>query len=337
MNSNRREFIARGAAFAALPLATGVRAAAPVVIKFSHVVAKETPKGQGAERFKSVLESNSAGRIKVEVYPNSTLFKDKEELEALQLGAVQMLAPSLSKFGPLGARQFELFDLPYLLSDVAAFHRVVDGPVGKQLFDVLTLRGIQGLAFWSAGFHVYSANRPLSLPTDLRGLKMRIPSSKVLEASLRTLGALPQILAFSDVYQALQSGVVDGTENIPSSYTSQKWFEVQKYIAVTNHTHTGYATIMNKGFWDNLAADLKPLVISAMANATAHEEELVARENQDALTAMQASGKTQVKMLSAEEKARWKSALTPVVNEMASRIGEDYVRAAKTAAETPAV
>jgi C4-dicarboxylate-binding protein DctP len=166
---------------------------------------------------------------------------------------------------------------------------------------------------------------------------MRIPSSKVLEASLRTLGALPQILAFSDVYQALQSGVVDGTENIPSSYTSQKWFEVQKYIAVTNHTHTGYATIMNKGFWDNLAADLKPLVISAMANATAHEEELVARENQDALTAMQASGKTQVKMLSAEEKARWKSALTPVVNEMASRIGEDYVRAAKTAAETPAV
>jgi C4-dicarboxylate-binding protein DctP len=336
MNSNRREFIARGAAFAALPLATGVRAAAPVVIKFSHVVAKETPKGQGAERFKSVLEANSAGRIKVEVYPNSTLFKDKEELEALQLGAVQMLAPSLSKFGPLGARQFELFDLPYLFSDEAAFHRVVDGPVGKQLFDVLALRGIQGLAFWSAGFHVYSANRPLSLPTDLRGLKMRIPSSKVLEASLRTLGALPQILAFSDVYQALQSGVVDGTENIPSSYTSQKWFEVQKYIAVTNHTHTGYATIMNKAFWDNLAADLKPLVISAMANATAHEEELVARENQDALTAMQASGKTQVKMLSAEEKARWKSALTPVVNEMASRIGEDYVRAAKTAAETPA-
>ncbi len=336
MNSNRREFIARGAAFAALPLANSARAAAPIVIKFSHVVASDTPKGQGAERFKSVLEARSAGRIKVEVYPNSTLFKDKEELEALQLGAVQMLAPSLSKFGPLGARQFELFDLPYLFADEAAFHRVVDGPVGKQLFDLLGARGIQGLAFWSAGFHVYSANRPLSLPADLRGLKMRIPSSKVLEANLRALGALPQVLAFSDVYQALQSGVVDGTENIPSSYTSQKWFEVQKYIAVTNHTHTGYAAIMNKAFWDNLSPDLKPLVVAAMADATAHEEELVAKENQDALAMMQASGKTQVKMLSADEKARWKSALAPVVNEVASRIGEDYVKAAKAAADSPA-
>ena len=226
-------------------------------------------------------------------------------------------------------------DLPYLFADEAAFHRVVDGMVGKQLFDLLNSRGIQGLAFWSAVFHVYSANRPVSQPADLRGLKMRIPSSKVLEANLRALGALPQILAFSDVYQALESGVVDGTENIPSSYTSQKWFEVQKYIAVTNHTHTGYASIMNKPFWDNLPADLKPLVTLAMAEATTHEEELVAKENQDALTAMQASGKTQVKMLNAEEKARWKSALAPVVSEMASRIGDDYVKAAKAAAEAP--
>jgi C4-dicarboxylate-binding protein DctP len=316
-----------------MPLAKGARAAAPLVIKFSHVVASDTPKGQGAERFKSVLEASSAGRIKVEVYPNSSLYKDKEELEALQLGAVQMLAPSLSKFGPLGARQFELFDLPYLFADEAAFHRVVDGPVGKQLFDLLNSRGIQGLAFWSAGFHVYSANRPLALPSDLRGLKMRIPSSKVLEANLRALGALPQILAFSDVYQALQSGVVDGTENIPSSYTSQKWFEVQKYIAVTNHTHTGYGAIMNKAFWDSLPPDLKAMVMAAMADATNHEEALVAKENQDALTTMQASGKTQIKMLSADEKARWKSALAPVVNEMAGRIGEDYVKAAKAAAD----
>jgi C4-dicarboxylate-binding protein DctP len=296
------------------------------------VVASDTPKGQGAERFKAELESRSAGRIKVEVYPNSTLYKDKEELEALQLGAVQMLAPSLSKFGPLGARQFELFDLPYLFSDEAAFHRVVDGDVGKQLFSLLNTQGIQGLAYWSAGFHVYSANRALSLPKDLRGLKMRIASSKVLEASLHALGALPQVLAFSDVYQALQTGVIDGTENIPSSYTSQKWFEVQKYIAVTNHTHTGYAAIMNKTFWDNLPQDLKGHVNAAMAEATAHEEALVAKENDDALKTMQSSGKTQIKLLSAEEKAAWKTALAPVIDQMAPRIGDSYVQAARKAA-----
>jgi len=333
MDSNRRDFLARGAALAALPLVASSNAAAPLVIKFSHVVASDTPKGQGAERFKTELEARSAGRIRVEVYPNSTLYKDKEELEALQLGAVQMLAPSLSKFGPLGARQFELFDLPYLFNDEAAFHRVADGPVGKQLFGLLNAQGIEGLAFWSAGFHVYSANRPLSLPRDLRGLKMRIASSKVLEANLHALGALPQVLAFSDVYQALQSGVIDGTENIPSSYTSQKWFEVQKYIAVTNHTHTGYAAIMNKAFWDNLPADLKTHVSAAMADATAHEEALVAKENADALQSMQASGKTQVKMLNGDEKAAWKSALAPVIEQMSPRIGETYVQAAKKAAD----
>ena len=333
MDSKRRHFVARGAALAALPLARTSRAAAPLVIKFSHVVASDTPKGQGAERFAAVLNGLAPGRLRVEVYPNSTLYKDKEELEALQLGAVQMLAPSLSKFGPLGARQFELFDLPYLFADEAAFHRVADGDVGRQLFALLSSRGIQGLAYWSAGFHVYSANRPLALPQDLRGLKMRIASSKVLEANLKALGALPQVLAFSDVYQALQTGVVDGTENIPSSYTSQKWYEVQKFIAATRHTHTGYGAIMNKTFWDNLPEDLKAHVTTAMTAATAHEEELVAKENQDALAFMQASGKTQVRMLTDAERAQWKSALAPVAAEMAPRIGATFVDAAKKAAD----
>jgi C4-dicarboxylate-binding protein DctP len=321
MNRNRRSFLAHGAALAAFPFAARVSAADPIVIKFSHVVAADTPKGQGAVRFKEVLESRSAGRIRVEVYPNSTLYKDKEELEALQIGAVQMLAPSLSKFGPLGVRQFELFDLPCLFPDEAAFRRVADGDIGRQLFSLLANRDIKGLAFWSAGFHVYSANRPIRLPGDLRGLKMRIPSSKVLEANLRALGALPQTLAFSDVYQALQTGVVDGTENIPSSYTSQKWYEVQKYIAVTNHTHTGYAAIMNKPFWEGLSPEYQGLVSGAMKEATAHEDELVAKENADALKTMQASGKTQVAFLTDSERAAWKSALAPVAKEMESRIG----------------
>lgn len=332
MKSTRRTFLAQGAALAALPFATALRAAEPITIKFSHVVAADTPKGQGAQRFKEVLESRSQGRIRVEVYPNSTLYKDKEELEALQIGAVQMLAPSLSKFGPVGVRQFELFDLPYLFPDEAAFRRVVDGDIGRQLFALLDSRQIKGIAFWSAGFHVYSANRPLHLPGDLRGLKMRIPSSKVLEANLRALGALPQTLAFSDVYQALQTGVVDGTENIPSSYTSQKWYEVQKYIAVTNHTHTGYAAIMNKPFWDGLSPELQGLVTAAMRDATAHEDALVARENADALKMMQASGKTQVVVLTDTERAAWKSALAPVAKEMESRIGASLLQSVTDAA-----
>ena len=335
MDSKRRQLVASGAALAALPLARAPKAAAPLVIKFSHVVASDTPKGQGAEHFASVLNGLAGGRVRVEVYPNSTLFKDKEELEALQLGAVQMLAPSLSKFGPLGVRQFELFDLPYLFNDEAAFHRVADGDVGRQLFDLLASRGIQGLAYWSAGFHVYSANRTLVVPQDLRGLKMRIASSKVLEANLKALGALPQVLAFSDVYQALQSGVVDGTENIPSSYTSQKWYEVQKNIAVTRHTHTGYGAIINKPFWDSLSSDLQAHVTTAMKEATVQEEALVAKENQDALTFMQASGKIQVRMLTDGERAQWQSALAPVAAEMAPRIGASFVDAARKAAAGP--
>ncbi len=332
MSSNRRKFISQGAALAALPLVGRLRAADPIVIKFSHVVAGDTPKGQGAVRFKEALESRSGGRIRVEVYPNSTLYKDKEELEALQIGAVQMLAPSLSKFGPLGVRQFELFDLPYLFPDEAAFRRVADGDIGKQLFALLANREIRGLAFWSAGYHVYSANRPIRLPGDLRGLKMRIASSKVLEANLRALGALPQTLAFSDVYQALQTGVVDGTENIPSSYTSQKWYEVQKYIAVTNHTHTGYAAIMNKGFWEKLSPELQVMVNESMRDATAHEDDLVTRENADALKTIQASGKTQVAILTDAERAAWKAALAPVAKEMEPRIGAALLQSVTDAA-----
>ena len=292
-----------------------------VVIKFSHVVTVDTPKGRAAERFRQLTEERSKGRIRVEVYPNSTLYKDKEELEALQLGAVQMLAPSLSKFGPLGVRQFEIFDLPYIFPDDAAFQRVTRGAVGQQLFALLEPRQIKGLAFWSGGFHVISANRPLRTPADVKGLKMRIPSSKVLEANERALGALPQVMAFSEVYQALQTGVVDGTENILSSYTSQKYVEVQKDITLTYHTHTGYAVVINKAFWDKLAPELQAIVASSIADATDYEQKLVSEENDAALKQIRASGKVQVLALTDAERAVWKKAMWPVHKEMESRVG----------------
>jgi len=257
----------------------------------------------------------------VEVYPNSQLYKDKEELEALQLGSVQMLAPSLSKFGPLGARQFELFDLPYIFRTEQQFIDVTGGKIGQGLMASLESKGIKGLAFWSGGFHVFSANKPLLKPADMKGLKMRIPSSKVLEASLRLMGALPQTMAFSEVYQALQTGVVDGTENILSSYTSQKYYEVQKHVTLTNHTHTGYAAIVNKKFWDGLPADIQAELAGAMKQATDYEIHLVTQENADALAELKKGGRTQVHDLTDAEREVWRTTLWPVHKEMESRIG----------------
>src|SRR5947207_1608223 len=198
-------------AFAFSPAA--VSAADPILIKFSHVVAPNTPKGKGSEKFKELAEKYTNGRVKVEIYPNSTLYKDKEELEALQLGAVQMLAPSNSKFGPVGVKEFEVFDLPYILPDLKTLRKVTDGPLGDKLLKLLDSKGMTGLAYWDNGFKQMSANKKLVAPADYKGLKFRIQSSKVLEAQFRALGSIPQVMAFSEVYQALQTGVVDGQEN----------------------------------------------------------------------------------------------------------------------------
>ncbi|HXH02617.1 MAG TPA: TRAP transporter substrate-binding protein [Candidatus Competibacteraceae bacterium] len=298
-----------------------------IVIKFSHVVAPDTPKGKAAEKFKELAEARTQGKVKVEVYPNSQLYKDKEELEALQLGAVQMLAPSLAKFGPLGVKEFEVFDLPYIFSDYAALRKVTEGPVGAELLKKLESKGITGLAYWDNGFKIMSANTPLKTPADVKGLKMRIQSSKVLEAQMRALKAIPQTMAFSEVYQALQTGVVDGTENPPSNMYTQKMHEVQKHATLTNHGYLGYAVIVNKKFWDGLPADIRKELEEAMKEATQYGNAIAQKENEDALAAMKASGKTTFYEPTAEEKKIWVDALKPVHQEMASRVGKDLLQA----------
>jgi C4-dicarboxylate-binding protein DctP len=297
----------------------------PVSLKFSHVVAPDTPKGKGAEKFKELGEKYAEGKVKIEVYANSSLYKDKEEVEALQLGAVQMLAPSLAKFGPLGAREFEVFDLPYILPTKEALRKITDGPIGKKLFAKLEPKGITGLAYWDNGFKIMSANRPLHMPTDFRGLKMRIQSSKVLEAQIRALGAIPQVMAFSDVYQALQTGVVDGTENPPSNMYTQKMYEVQKHATMSNHGYLGYAVIVNKSFWDKLPADVRSGLEKAMAEATTYANTISEQENVEAIVEMKKSGRTTFYELTAEEQAAWRKALDPVTDEMASRVGKALI------------
>src|ERR1700723_4485571 len=193
------------ASVAALALIAPAAAQAPIVIKFSHVVAADTPKGKAAEKFKELAEKYTDGKVKVEVYPNSTLYKDKEELEALQLGAVQMLAPSNSKFGPIGVREFEVFDLPYILPDLPTLRKVTDGPLGAKLLKLLQPKGMTGLAYWDNGFKQMTANKKLISPDDYKGLKFRVQSSKVLEAQFRKRSAIPNKMAFSEVDQALQT------------------------------------------------------------------------------------------------------------------------------------
>jgi C4-dicarboxylate-binding protein DctP len=308
--------------------------AEPINIKFSHVVAVDTPKGQAAEFFKKRAEELTQGKVLVEVYPNSQLYKDKEEMEALQLGAVQMLAPSLAKFGPLGVKDFEVFDLPFIFDSYADLHKITTGPVGQQLLAKLEPKGIKGLAYWDNGFKSFSANTPIKTPADLKGKKLRIQSSKVLEAQMQALKAIPQTMAFSEVYQALQTGVVDGTENPISNFYTQKMHEVQKHLTITEHGYLGYAVIVNKKFWDELPADIRGQLETAMVDATEYANKIAKDKNDQDLEAVKASGKTEVYVPTEAERNAFKEALVPVHDKMASRIGKETLDAVDKAIGT---
>jgi C4-dicarboxylate-binding protein DctP len=320
-----RKWLVAAAAAAIFIAPAAVSAQAPIVIKFSHVVAPNTPKGKGADKFKELAEKYTDGKVKVEVYPNSTLYKDKEELEALQLGAVQMLAPSNSKFGPIGVKDFEVFDLPFLLPNLVALRKVTEGPIGKKMLGLLDAKGMVGLAYWDNGFKQMSANKPLHMPEDYKGLKFRIQSSKVLEAQFRLLGATPQVMAFSEVYQALQTGVVDGQENTPSNIYTQKFYEVQKYTALTNHGYIGYVVVVNKKFWDGLPADIRGQLQKAMDEATTYSNKISETENAEALDEIKKSGKTQVIVPTDAEMVAMQKAIEPLYQDMASRVGKQLI------------
>ncbi len=310
----------------ALAFGGAAQAAGEIVIKFSHVVAPDTPKGRAAEKFKQLAEEKTKGVVKVEIYPNSQLYKDREETEALQANAVQMLAPSLSKFGPLGAREFEVFDLPYIFPNYEVVHRVMDGEVGKKLFAKLESKGLKGLAFWDNGFKVMSANKPLRTVEDFKGVKMRIQSSKVLDAQMKALGANPQVMAFSEVYTALQQGVVDGTENPPDNLYTQKMHEVQKYLTVSDHGFLGYAVIVNKKFWEGLPADVRTQLEQAMTEATAFERDIAKKENDEALNKVRAAKTTEVYVLPLQGRQEWYKVLLPVHKEFEDKIGKDIIQ-----------
>lgn len=305
--------------------AAAALAAEPIVIKFSHVVAADTNKGKTAEYFKKLVEQRSKGAVRIEVYHNSTLYKDKEELEALQIGAVQMLAPTPGKFGPLGVREFEVLDLPFLFDNLEEEHKVTQGPIGKALLKKLESKGVLGLAFWDNGFKQFTSNKPLRDVTDFRGQKIRIQSSKVIEAQMRAVGALPQVMAFSEVYMALQTGVVDGQENPTNVIYPSRLYEVQKYLTLSDHAYHGYAVITNTKFWAGLPADVRAMLEGALSDASKHFNDSAEKENEEGLDAIRKSGRTEVIALTPEQRRAWKKAMLKVHAETADRIGKSLI------------
>lgn len=314
---------------ATLALLTGA-AHAETVIKFSHVVADSTPKGQGALMFKKLAEERLAGKVKVEVFPNSQLFGDGKEMEALLLNDVQLIAPSLSKFDRY-TNQIQVFDLPFLFDDIEAVHRFHNSPTGKSIFGSLTKKGLTGLAYWDNGMKQLSAKKPLRMPADAKGLKFRIQASDILEAQFKAVGGIPQKLAFAEVYQALETGVVDGAENPWSNAYSQKFFEVQPYFTESNHGYLGYMVVTNAKFWSDLPADVRETLEKILAEVTVEVNKSSTALNDGDRQKIKDSGKTEILPMTAEQRAAWKAAMKPVYDKFTDKIGKDIVQAAMAA------
>jgi C4-dicarboxylate-binding protein DctP len=313
---------------AALLAGSSAALAQPIIVKFSHVVAEATPKGQGALKFKEVAEKLLPGKVQVQVFPSSQLFGDAKEMEAMLLGDVQFIAPSLSKFARY-TKKLQVFDLPFLFDDIAAVDRFQNSAQGKALLDSMKSKGLKGLGYWHNGMKQLSDNRDkLQRPEDVKGLKFRIQSSDVLEAQFRAVGANPQKMAFSEVYQALQTGVVDGQENTWSNIYSQKFFEVQKTIAVTDHGVVDYMVITNAGWWDKLPADVRDGLSKAMAEATAHANKLADELNERDMKRIADAGKAKIQKLSKDDVAAWRKAMHPVWKKFEGQIGADLIQAA---------
>ncbi|MDD2882600.1 MAG: DctP family TRAP transporter solute-binding subunit [Rhodoferax sp.] len=327
----RRHWLAACASAALLPASAHASLRTDITLRFSHVVAEETPKGLAANRFKVLVEQRSGGRIGVQVYPNAQLYGDHDEMQALQLGAVDLVAPSLSKFGRIGLPEFELFDLPFLFDDLAAVRRITLGPLGQKLLDGLQHQGLVGLGFFDNGFKQMSANRPLLEPRDFVDLRMRVQASKVIAAQMRALGARPVTLAFSETRRALAAGVVDGTENPVSNFWTQAMHQVQSDLSLTEHGYLGYAVVTNQRFWQSLARPDRALINQALQESLAFANQIADTQNDQALQALRLTGTTRIHVLSDTQRTRLRLVVKPVQQALAQRIGPSWTRALQEA------
>ena len=297
-----------------------------IVIKFSHVVATDTPKGQAAEKFKQLAEQRTNGRVKVEIYSDSLLYNEREEIEALQNGAVQMLAPAFSQFKAIGLNSFDLFDLPYAFPSLEILHRFVDGKRGQQLFNKLPKNGLIGLAYWDNGYKQMSSNKAMRTVRNLKKLNIRIQPSKVLAAQIKALGANPQELPTSHVYASLQQGILDGTENTVADFYAENLHEIQQHLTISNHGYLGYAVIVNKSFWDTLPIDVRTTLTQVMNETTIFERDVAQQINDSALAKVIAANTTNVYTLSPRQRIAWQRVLLSVYQKFDRSIGNYLIR-----------
>lgn len=328
--TRRASLLAGAAAILGLAFGAPVAKAKEIVIKFSHVVAENTPKGQGALLFKKLAEERLPGKVKVEVYPNSQLFGDAKEMEALELGDVQLIAPSLAKFDRY-SHKLQVFDLPFLFDDMAAVDRFQNSEKGQALLTHMKDDGYLGLGYWHNGLKQLSANKPLRMPEDAKGLKFRIQASDVLLAQFEALGANPQKMAFAEVYQALQVGTVDGAENPWSNIYSQKFFEVQKYITESNHGLLDYMLVTNTDFWEGLPDDVRTELEKVVVEVTEQVNKIAGDLNAADKKRIAESGKTEILQLTPDQRQAWKAVMKPVWDKFADDIGPDLIEAAQSA------
>ncbi|MEY5028560.1 MAG: hypothetical protein RLZ63_875 [Pseudomonadota bacterium] len=313
---------------ASVLMALGMSAQAnPIVIKYSHVVADVTPKGQAALKFKELAEKKLPGKVQVQVFPNSQLFGDGKEMEALLLGDVQILAPSLAKFGKY-TKKLQIFDLPFLFNDIQAVDRFQASKEGQALLMSMEKKGIVGFGYLHNGMKQLSANKPLGSPEDAKGLKFRIQPSDVLEAQFKAVGGNPQKIAFAEVYQALQTGVVDGAENPWSNIYSKKFHEVQNYIMESNHGVLDYMVIANAKWWNGLPADVKKGLSEAMKESIVVGNKVAMEEDAAFRAKVIADKKARVLPMSQDHLNQWRTAMKPVWKKFEGEIGKDLIDAA---------
>lgn len=301
--------------------------AAPIEIKFSHVVAENTPKGQMAIKFKQLVDERLKGKVEVNVYPNAQLFGDNKVLEAMLLGDVEIAAPSLSKFNKY-TKQLQVFDLPFLFKDMAAVDRFQQGPAGQGLLNALDKKGLVGLGYLHNGMKQLSASNPIKTPADIKGKKFRIMSSDVLAAQFEAVGAVPLKKPFSEVFTLLQTRAIDGQENTWSNIYSKKFFEVQPYITESNHGVLDYFVVTSKEFWMGLDDDLRPQVKKALDEAIAYGNQIAADKANIDRQAIVNSKRSKVLSLTDAERALWVEAMKPVWSQFEDEIGKDLIQAA---------
>ena len=315
--------------FAVTSFGFSASAQTPIVVKLSHVVAENTPKGLASLKFKELAEKKLPGKVQVQVFPSSQLFGDAKELEALLLNDVQIINPSLSKFDRY-TKKISVFDLPFLFKDAKAAADFQKSKEGQALLKSMEDKGLIGLAYWHNGMKHFSTNKDFRVPADVKGLKFRIQPSDVYESFIKSIGGSAQKMAFAEVYQGLQTGVVDGQENTFSNIYSQKFHEVQKTIVETNHGILDYMVVVNAKWWNSLPADIKKGLSEAMAEATAYNNQIGQQKNDEARKLIVDSGKAKVVKLTDAQLAEWRKAVAPVYAQFEKDIGADLIKAAQS-------